>query len=172
MRGGLTSDYLHRALDPHDRKKSVQAAMERLSEVPGLEAIAVRGFSGTIVGSIVAHEMGLPMFIVRKPKEDEPHHSDAAVEGPLHWSPLARYVIVDDFVASGNTLRAIVRGVGNRGHLLGAYLYRDDEFFTREEIDANWVQSTLPPSYKSRRTGYAAPAIPKSKPRSEGLTAW
>lgn len=71
-------------------------------------SIAVRGVSGITVGTIVALEMEKGLVIIRKPHEQS--HSGMIV-GALGWkdNPV---VWLDDFIATGDTYRAIIEGLG------------------------------------------------------------
>lgn len=138
VRGTIDADYIHPSLHPVIRSDKVKVAVETLTPLD-IDAIAVRGMSGAIIGGAIAHALSIPIILVRKDKHsEETHHSCMHVEGPLNWSPLARYVIVDDFASSGNTLRRIQDAIGHRAELIGAYLYRDEEFTAIEDFVDRW----------------------------------
>lgn len=138
MRGGIHADYIDSSLCPNRRATKVKEAVETLREVK-FDAIAVRGMSGAIIGGAIAHELSKPIILVRKDDHEEAHHSCMDVEGPIDWAPPARYVIVDDFVSSGNTLRRIQDKIGAKGNLIGAYLYRDREFTSIDDFPERWL---------------------------------
>ncbi len=83
-------------------------------------AIAMSGYSSTIIGSVVAAKMRKNICIVRK--EDENCHSNYLVEG----KPGQTYVFIDDLIASGRTLRRVYESMKQmRSKLYGVYLYLD-----------------------------------------------
>ena len=91
--------------------KLIPAACRELKrmEAAGLriDAIAFRGMSGCLFGAPLAARMRKPMIMVRKKCVDcgrEQSHTSQTVEGDRNATT---YVIVDDFVASGNTVRTI-----------------------------------------------------------------
>lgn len=67
------------------------------------EAIAYRGQSGAITASIIAHKLRKPLILIRK--EGDKGHSYYTFEGPI---TIKNYLIVDDFMSSGETFDAIV----------------------------------------------------------------
>jgi len=69
------------------------------------DAIAFRGLSGALIAPIIAMQMGKSLLAVRK---DEKTHSIHKVEGDIS---ARRYIIVDDFIATGSTVRAILKHV-------------------------------------------------------------
>ena len=97
------SPYLGAALDP-ERRPGVLAWLEKVLGRLDIDAIAFCGMSGALVAPAVAHELGLNLVMVRKHKA----HSASRVEGSR---PIKRYVIVDDLVARGTTVRRILREV-------------------------------------------------------------
>lgn len=97
-----TSSYMRRYLDPHTLEKSVATIASFLEPyLDQFDTLAFRGHSGSILGTALALKLKKNMLLVRKDGEDS--HSDYAVEGTLH----SRYLIIDDLVASGRTVRKI-----------------------------------------------------------------
>lgn len=78
---------------------SVQQIRE--SEID-FDAIVVCGVSGLVVGPMVANALGVPLVVVRK-EDDHSTHSDFQVEGCIP----ERYIIIDDFIESGDTVQYI-----------------------------------------------------------------
>jgi hypothetical protein len=75
-------------------------------QVPKIDAIAFRGMSGALVAPAVASLLGRQLIMVRKPELST--HSTRRVEGDV----TARYyVVVDDFVYSGETLGTIISDI-------------------------------------------------------------
>jgi adenine/guanine phosphoribosyltransferase-like PRPP-binding protein len=71
------------------------------------DAIAFTGVSGAAYGFPAALRTHCPAIVVRKTLDDGTH-SCHLVEGPRD---IERYCIVDDFIASGDTVRRIIEQV-------------------------------------------------------------
>lgn len=119
--------YLLCGLDRKIREKVLEEAWEakRSGRLPVFDGIAVAGVSGLIVGSVLAAMWCCDLFVVRKPGESS--HSVCTVEGPRK---VGRYLIVDDFVASGATAERIRTQMATyRPHMecVGVYVYAGQE---------------------------------------------
>jgi len=118
------ADYMDRAIPPWLVGHTAEWAAARILEcAPTAQAVAFRGISGALVAPIVAFKLGLNAIAVRKPGADchngITHHSIA-----LEGSPVERYVIVDDFVNTGETIKKIVANHATRGmRLLAVFCY-------------------------------------------------
>jgi hypoxanthine phosphoribosyltransferase len=120
------SDWLTNVLR-RDRQKTTIARAVRTIKASGLkfDAIAFRGASGALIGPILAYMLGKTMIMVRKERREG--HSYYLVEGEY---TARTYLIVDDFISRGTTVRAIVEGVNNftqdncgrQAKCVGAYL--------------------------------------------------
>lgn len=77
------------------------------------DSIAFRGLSGGIVAPIIAVRMKKKILAVRKPTENA--HSCNKFEGD---ASAQRYIIIDDFVSTGETIKKIVESIecGYREH--------------------------------------------------------
>lgn len=93
--------YLLDAMHKDRRGETIARAIRDLSGVE-FGTIAVRGVSGLLIGPILAERLSKQICVVRKPGEDR--HSGYEVEG----KPEGAYIIVDDLIDSGSTVRAIV----------------------------------------------------------------
>lgn len=99
----VRSSYLDPVFDPRKLALVVRRLALEIKRVPGgIDTIAVRGVSGMLVGAPLAYATGKPILVVRK---DDGSHSSNRVEGPTF---AGTYVIIDDLVDSGDTLREIV----------------------------------------------------------------
>ena len=98
-------DYLRNFIVPERLRERVILARCAL-KYHDFEAIAFRGMSGALISIPLALKMGKTMIMVRKEEDD--CHSDYPVEGDTQAK---RYVIVDDFVASGDTVKAIKKAI-------------------------------------------------------------
>lgn len=115
------SSYLEDALDPKIRKKHINRLYKQLKPVRRqFDAIACRGLSGLLVAPVLADMLGKPLIVLRS---YESSHSNDMVETLVYTKTSSpRYVIVDDFVASGRTVRKIRKAVA--GRLVGLFMYR------------------------------------------------
>lgn len=103
----VKSSYLHSALEPQRVKKFVAAAAKLLRPM-SFEAIAFRGMSGALVAPILAYSLQKSLIMVRKPEDFHSSHSSSRVEGDIN---AGNYLIVDDQVATGRTVRTILEDV-------------------------------------------------------------
>jgi adenine/guanine phosphoribosyltransferase-like PRPP-binding protein len=100
--------------------KGAQHIVEEIQEHTRIDAIAMRGVSGMAVGFPVCALTGISPVIVRKKGENT--HSYCSVECPDDFNNtkyitigeegelygVKNYVIIDDFVCSGETVTAII----------------------------------------------------------------
>lgn len=99
--------YLDRVYDPKEFQRTVAETLEMMREhLADFDAIAFRGSSGAALAFIAAHQLDKPLIHIRKKGEDS--HYGPVLEGYLGAKKIA---IVDDFVASGSTIREIVDAV-------------------------------------------------------------
>lgn len=103
------SSYLNLTLPPAARHASAERCVEAI-EKAGLhpDFVAFTGLSGTLVGIEVAEHLGKPFALLRKYGEYSHGKHIEATLFPSRERALT-YVIVDEFVASGRTVRGIVR---------------------------------------------------------------
>jgi len=122
------NDYFSIALDPAMVTHVVDwVAAKILAEAPTAQAIAFRGFSGAMVAPIVAYKLGLNPIGIRKPNEGS-HGGSTKSRLTLEGHRVERYVIVDDFVLSGDTVRKIIGDELTRGMtVLGVFCYSWEE---------------------------------------------
>jgi adenine/guanine phosphoribosyltransferase-like PRPP-binding protein len=110
--------------------KLIPAAYRELKRIESegvrIDAIAFRGMSGCLFAAPLAARMRKPMIMVRKKCEscgEFQSHSYHLVEGDRKATT---YVIVDDFVATGNTTRAIKEAISAWSHAkCVGVMYRD-----------------------------------------------
>jgi adenine/guanine phosphoribosyltransferase-like PRPP-binding protein len=110
-------DYLAGELEPHKDR---------------FDAIAFRGMSGAMVAPAVAIKLGKPFILVRK--RGDGSHSEHQVEGAVGCS---RYIIVDDLIASGETVRAIQDDVSrhSKATCVGIALWFNQCVYWREKVE-------------------------------------
>jgi hypothetical protein len=97
----VRSSYLGSVYEPERFQKTVQAVVEALRpHVDDFDAIVFRGSSGAALGYTLGYLLKKPIVHVRKGTEGS--HSWDKVEG---YYGAKRIAVVDDFVASGDTIR-------------------------------------------------------------------
>jgi adenine/guanine phosphoribosyltransferase-like PRPP-binding protein len=105
----VQSDYLHAVFRPENFDGTVKRAIThatRLVENYKVEAIAFSGVSGASLGYILGYTLGVPLMCIRKPRERA--HYYGTLEG---CTSARRYMIVDDFIATGDTVRNIMETI-------------------------------------------------------------
>ncbi len=111
-------------------KQCIQDTVEALApKIHDFDVIAIRGNSGAIVGGAVAAELEKSLLLVRKPTENS-HGSP--VETSLRLDTY-RYVVVDDFVSSGETIYQIHFTAMKSGLIFipsGIFEYKDNKWNT------------------------------------------
>lgn len=134
------SSYLHDCLDAELSRKTIDWLVRAIKR-SGIEydAIAFRGMSGALVVPIVAHKLKKKMIMVRK----EPSHAGrSCIEGYVQSK---RYIVVDDFVASGSTVNEIIQKITwpneecdrSEAECVGVFLYAEKK--QTPEYDAEKV---------------------------------
>jgi adenine/guanine phosphoribosyltransferase-like PRPP-binding protein len=132
------ANWLKPLLDPATRKQimaySALRIRDKFSQHP-VQAIAFTGLSGSIIAGPLATELECYLYAVRKIGESK--HSSLGVEGLASDNALP-YLIVDDFVNTGETIRRIALKVwehtGGTAKCIGVYCWRDDEFYTGDDL--------------------------------------
>lgn len=145
--------YLKNAIQ--NRKETIRTAVNRLNKLKregGLEfeAIAFTGLSGSLIAPAIADILGVGLIAVRK-ADDESTHSDYGVETA---SENVDYIIVDDVVGSGRTVKHIQAAIERSmpdSICQGIYLYaqREEQYAERDKIEElcpvlNAVDSNVP----------------------------
>lgn len=142
------SGYLDRVFDKDLLVKHISLAKRKL-KASGVQfdAIAVRGVSGLAFGAPLAYTMKKGLIVVRKTEENS--HSEVDVEMPelMHKSQSGKYIFVDDFVSSGETMHKVVLSLYSRNSSLkiqAVYLYGtgeryDTKLYIRNLIGNNGI---------------------------------
>jgi adenine/guanine phosphoribosyltransferase-like PRPP-binding protein len=112
---GYSAYYLRPVFDPARFTELVAKIVVRVRQLKTelrFDAIAFRGNSGAAFAYPVSAATGIPLLCVRK---GESTHSSAAVEGPVADNGVSAeidtYLILDDQVSSGETMRAIIDAI-------------------------------------------------------------
>jgi orotate phosphoribosyltransferase len=101
----IKSQYLYSYLDPKSLNTKLVSSKKIVLPLI-FDSIAFRGMSGALCAPTLAVRMKKNLIMVRK--EGDKNHSGSLVEG---FSNSKRYIIVDDFIDSGNTVCEIVKAV-------------------------------------------------------------
>jgi adenine/guanine phosphoribosyltransferase-like PRPP-binding protein len=120
----MPADHLKSILSPNTLNKKVDKiiALIKASRL-NPQKIACRGLSDTIVASIVSSRLGIPLILVRKRRTK---HSVYKVE--TIYSGSKSYIIIDDFIDTGNTVYSIIRDIKKECRswkCLGIFLYSE-----------------------------------------------
>lgn len=102
--------HTERIFEPSRLKDLYQQAVpdiRKLRRRLNFNAIAVTGNSGCLLGTLISQKLDLPILVVRKKNDD--CHDDLKVNGFLPTD--CKYLIIDDLIASGSTIRHILRSV-------------------------------------------------------------
>lgn len=117
----IRSSYHDRIYDPKLLRETIKltsnAAWEILQKTP-YEAIAFRGSSGAALAFPVSARLNKPCIYVRKPTEQTHGKS---IEGPN--IVVKRYLIIDDFIGAGGTVREIQNALYPGLVCVGVLLY-------------------------------------------------
>ncbi len=135
-------------MTPEDYNAKIQSAYNRFEELHAkykFDAIAFTGSSGAAVAFPLAMLFKIPLIYVRKDGETS-HGSPVECNARCH---IKKYLIVDDFVSSGETVRRIVMKIRDRAELKGAYIPRplgvmcfDTSITTTATVPVQWSTST------------------------------
>lgn len=96
------------------------------------DTFAFRGASGSLIAPVLAYLFNKKMVLIRKPYSEEQSHSTALAEGHENVSS---YMIVDDFLSSGATVKAICEGM--RQHKPDAQCYGMLSYHRCEDYGCN-----------------------------------
>lgn len=103
-----TTHYLHDGLMISRRQKTVDFCLKQLENIE-YDGIVVTGVSGILIGSIVSFLTGKNLIVVRKSKDES--HSDFDIESSK--AKYRKYVILDDQISSGRTIKKIFEKMEN-----------------------------------------------------------
>jgi orotate phosphoribosyltransferase-like protein len=98
------TSYLHAAFDKRFRKNTIDYVCKKLEGIE-CDSIAFCGMSGALIAPIIAYRTGKNIILVRKAKDDS--HSCFSIEASS--TRCKKYVIIDDLIATGSTIKHIIR---------------------------------------------------------------
>lgn len=119
--------YIKRAIESVERDAAVRIACADMLDKRRFDTIAVSGVSGLIFGPILAYRMHKELLVVRK-SDDIHNHSRQIVEG---FVASRQYIIVDDQVALGSTVRRMqdeIHIATPLAQCVGIYVYGCNEW--------------------------------------------
>jgi len=99
--------YIENLIETDLLRGSIRKAVAAL-QGHDFDSVAFRGMSGALIAPSIALVMDKTMLMVRKTHSKEDSHSSHSVEGD---TAARRYIIVDDFISTGETAQAIVNEV-------------------------------------------------------------
>ena len=104
MKVEINSEYLKDVLEHRRITRTVKAlvALIKHSQVQ-FSTIVFRGMSGALIAPIIAYKMHKQIAVARKTGDG--NHSSLALEGHSNFK---HYIIIDDFIATGNTINTIL----------------------------------------------------------------
>lgn len=100
--------------------------VRRLRRELGFDSIAFTGSSGAALAFPLSYLLKIPLVHVRKGRS---HYGSGEIEGTISTK---KYLIVDDFIDRGNTVKRIIKKIedelGDQAKPVGIYLYAADGF--------------------------------------------
>lgn len=110
----IQTSYLQHVFNPNLFQRTVDKTIkeaERLKKETKFDTIAFSGISGSAMAFLLSHWLDVPLLCVRKLGENSHYHkmTNKVLEGNVQ--DMQRYLIVDDFVASGATVLHIVNSI-------------------------------------------------------------
>lgn len=136
-------DWLKPIHDPRELRRVINLVVAEIGKLDRRpQFLAVRGTSGTAIGGAVSLVSDLPLVVVRK--EDDNSHAKhyGTVQGMRGTGGL--YIIVDDLVDSGTTVREIVAAI-KRDHEHNSDSYTPTEciaviLYSADQIETGAVE--------------------------------
>jgi len=136
------ADHTSRVLNNKLRHDIIVRAVCDLRKITPFDGIVVTGTSGLLVGPSIASHLDKHLIVVRQHLNC---YSPFMVEGVIPFN----YVIVDDLICSGNTVRYILDAMKNecpRSHCTGVYCYlkefcgyKNNEATCRKELGIDYL---------------------------------
>ncbi|KKN50727.1 hypothetical protein LCGC14_0629890 [marine sediment metagenome] len=124
----ILSDYLHSPLSGNLRRK-IEATINAINRNKvKFDAIAFRGMSGALVSPAVAVRLRKLLIMCRE--EYSNTHSRHLVEGA---TKVNKYIIIDDFIEEGKTIREIMKRLP--GRCMGVFLYNSSSSLGDIEVN-------------------------------------
>ena len=109
-----TSGYGWANMSPRFFSKRIKDSIKRIKELKKelkFDAVAFRGSSGCALGFPLVVSLEIPVIYVRKP-EEEAHGQPVEYISNV---PIRKYLIIDDFMSTGSTVKAIISKIESIG---------------------------------------------------------
>lgn len=133
MKLNIKSEYLHKIYSNKQFIKTIDIAYKKIrafKKKNNFDVIAFTGSSGAALAYPLSYKLKIPLICIRK---DKSSHFKEKIEGQFEFK---NYIIVDDFISSGATIKKIMREIDyhcfcsiyhNSGipKCVGIYLYDD-----------------------------------------------
>lgn len=130
------ADYLSDCFDIKKRVRTVNRLWEFvIKEKIEFDSIAVMGISGLVIGSILSYRLGSNLCVVRKTKRT---HSENKVESG--FNNIESYLIIDDLMDSGKTVRSIIKEIRNADNINGSKRCVGGIFYNSVELDLKQLE--------------------------------
>lgn len=132
----ITASYIPSQAYDGERRSNLIDLLVALIEESGtdFETVVFRGTSGALIAPCVADRMRKHLTVIRKHQEHA--HTSRTTEGWIRET--TRYIIVDDFISEGETVRTIVEAMSqHQGQLVAVYLYGGYNGARYREADTN-----------------------------------
>src|SRR5438128_6718890 len=114
------ADYLRGVMGPVPLKKTATRLQKEIrASKLDYDVIVGRGLSGTLVVPLLSIALHKPFAIVRKHIST---HSYLKVESSIDLDDIKSYIVIDDLIGSGSTLKAIKEEM-NELRMMGIFLY-------------------------------------------------
>ena len=131
--------YFNTALTQRGREDAIRFA-RRAKDALGFDTVVVTGVSGTVMGGVIAHALGVALLVIRK-DDDHSTHSWNRVEGSLGQ----RWAFLDDLIDSGATRRRVVAKVREvavqrdiETRFVGSVLYENGNLYNGNNVPVDY----------------------------------
>ncbi len=122
----VKSDYLNKVFKPDKFAEILDETIKAiLAFKPKFDAIAFTGVSGAAMAFPVSAATGIPLICIRKSK-DNTHYFKGKNPKYEGITGIKKYIILDDFVTSGETIRTIkweIKTENPKAKCVGIYTY-------------------------------------------------
>jgi adenine/guanine phosphoribosyltransferase-like PRPP-binding protein len=135
----MTASYLRKVFDPKQLRR-IATETELIRKDVGADIVVARGLSGTLAATAMGTLFGTSFAIIRKSDENNNGRSVEVVEDDHYdedtntfiTKKYKNWIIVDDLICSGGTIKAIAKAVANRpgiftGKCKGIVLYNPED---------------------------------------------
>lgn len=137
----VTAPYISPLFCQKDRRKIIKHCVKTLRPIADtFDVIAIQGYSMALIAPMIADRLGKQIVLVRK--KGESSHSSRVIEGLYGKS--FNYIIIDDLVASGNTISNLTYSISVYGTCVGIYLYNMGSYDTRSSINSIPIVGRFP----------------------------